>query len=166
MQESPPAQCPAVPACPQLFLVPLPRPWVSVQQPKPLQTGEVRLGLGKGPSITSLALPCGDVQIVPEKEKFGQENARDVLKGLCLLAPGSPAARMLGRAHGCSEPSWHRVVWDGGSSCRGFQLAKGVQLHREWGEPCACTWGWWHQKRYRVALQGFPLQIDRARLAK
>lgn len=75
-------QCPAVPACPQLFLVLLPRPWVSVQQPKPLQTGEVRLGLRKGPSITSLALPCGGVQIVPEKEKFGQENARDVLEGV------------------------------------------------------------------------------------
>lgn len=79
MQESPPEQCPPVLVCSQLFLVLLPKAWVSVQQPKPLQTESgVRLGHRKSPSITSLDLPCGDMQIVPDKEKVGQEDARDM----------------------------------------------------------------------------------------
>lgn len=70
MQESPPGQCPPLPACPQLFLYfsQDPGPQNSSQS---LCWGEVRTR--EKPICTSLALPCSDRQIVPEKGRLDRK---------------------------------------------------------------------------------------------
>ena len=44
----------------------------------------MRPGHRKSPSVTSLSLPCGDMQIVPGKEKVGQEDSMDIWEGVVL----------------------------------------------------------------------------------